>query len=49
MNYSEMTLAQLKEYAKSIGIIVGNCGKEKLIAKIKEKELSDNIFNDDYL
>lgn len=49
MNYSEMTLAQLKEYAKSIGIIVGNCGKEKLIAKIKEKELSDNIFNDDDL
>ena len=44
-----MTLAQLKEYAKSIGIIVGNCGKEKLIAKIKEKELSDNIFNDDDL
>lgn len=49
MNYSEMTLAQLKEYAKSIGIIVGNCGKENLIAKIKEKELSDNIFNDDDL
>ena len=49
MNYSEMTLAQLKEYAKSIGIIVGNCGKEKLIAKIKEKELSINIFNDDDL
>ena len=49
MDYSEMTLAQLKEYAKSIGIIVGNCGKEKLIAKIKEKELSDNIFNDDDL
>ena len=49
MNYSEMTLVQLKEYAKSIGIIVGNCGKEKLIAKIKEKELSDNIFNDDDL
>ena len=44
-----MTLAQLKEYAKSIGIIVGNCGKEKLIEKIKEKELSINIFNDDDL
>ena len=49
MNYSEMTVAQLKEYAKSIGIIVGNSGKENLIAKIKEKELSDNIFNDDDL
>ena len=49
MNYSEMTLAQLKEYAKSIGISVGNCGKEKLIEKIKEKELSVNIFNDDDL
>lgn len=49
MNYSEMTLAQLKEYAKSIGINLGNCGKEKLIEKIKEKELSINIFNDDDL
>ena len=49
MNYSEMTLAQLKDYAKTVGISVGNCGKEKLIAKIKEKELSDNIFNDDDL
>ena len=49
MNYSEMSLSELKDYAKSVGISVGNCGKEKLIAKIKEKELSDNIFNDDDL
>ena len=49
MNYNEMALAELKEYAKGIGISVGNCGKEKLIEKIKEKELSINIFNDDDL
>ena len=49
MNYSEMSLSELKDYAKSVGISVGNCGKEKLIAKIKEKKLSDNIFNDDDL
>ena len=49
MNYSDMTLGDLKEYAKSIGISVGNCGKEKLLEKIKEKELANNIFNDDDL
>lgn len=49
MNYSEMSLSELKDYAKSVGISVGNCGKEKLIEKIKEKEVTDNIFNDDDL
>lgn len=49
MNYNEMNLTELKDYAKSIGIAVGNCGKEKLIEKIKEKEIADNIFNDDDL
>lgn len=38
MEYEKMSLENLKEYAKSIGLIVGNIGKEKLIAKIKEKE-----------
>ena len=38
MNYEEMSLTELKEYAKSIGLSVGNIGKEKLIVKIKEKE-----------
>lgn len=49
MNYNKMELAELKEYAKQKGISVGNSGKEKLIEKIKEKELSINIFNDDDL
>lgn len=49
MNYEEMTLAELKEYAKQKGISVGNSGKEKLIEKIKEKELVNSVFNDDDL
>lgn len=42
MNYEEMELNELKEYAKSIGISVGNIGKDKLITKIKEKEAENN-------
>lgn len=38
MDYEKMELNELKEYAKSIGLSVGNIGKEKLIAKIQEKE-----------
>lgn len=49
MNYEEMSLAELKEYAKQKGISVGNSGKEKLIEKIKEKELVNSVFNDDDL
>lgn len=49
MNYEEMTLAELKEYAKQKGISVGNSGKEKLIEKIKEKELVNSVFNDEDL
>lgn len=49
MNYEEMSLAELKEYAKQKGICVGNSGKEKLIEKIKEKELVNSVFNDEDL
>lgn len=49
MNYSEMSLVELKEYAKKNGISVGNSGREKLIEKIKEKEVVDSVFNDDDL
>ena len=49
MNYEEMSLAELKEYAKQKGISFGNSGKEKLIEKIKEKELVNSVFNDDDL
>lgn len=38
MDYEKMSLDELKDYAKSIGMTVGNIGKEKLITKIKEKE-----------
>lgn len=38
MNFETMELDELKEYAKTLGMTVGNIGKEKLIAKIKEKE-----------
>lgn len=49
MNYEEMDISELKEYAKSIGITVGNCGKDKLIEKIKEKDVTDSLFNDEDL
>ena len=38
-----MGLEELKEYAKSIGITVGNIGKEKLIEKIKDKDSASYI------
>ena len=37
-----MSLDELKDYAKTIGMTVGNIGKEKLIIKIKEKEVENN-------
>ena len=46
MNYEEMSLTELKEYAKRIGLSVGNIGKEKLIVKIKEKENLSNVIED---
>lgn len=47
MNFEAMSLSELKEYAKEIGVTVGNCGKEKLIEKIKEKEIANSVMNDD--
>ena len=41
MDFEKMELDELKEYAKSIGLTVGNIGKEKLVTKIREKT-SDN-------
>lgn len=38
MDYEKMSLDELKTYAKSIGLSFSNIGKEKLIARIKEKE-----------
>lgn len=42
MDYEKMELNELKEYAKSIGMYVGNIGKEKLITKLKEKDVENN-------
>ena len=42
MDFEKMELDELKNYAKLIGLTVGNIGKEKLIAKIKEKESTEN-------
>ena len=51
MNFETMELDELKEYAKTLGMTVGNIGKEKLIAKIKEKEIEKNtvqaVLNDE--
>ena len=53
MDYEKMSLDELKEYAKSIGLTFGNIGKEKLIEKIKEKEAKNStvksVFEDDDL
>lgn len=53
MNFDGMTLAQIRDYAKSLGINVGNMGKEKLIAKINEVEKANatvtSIIEDDDL
>ncbi len=45
MDYEKMSLIELKDYAKSIGLNIGNIGKEKLIEKIKTKKESENHVN----
>ena len=47
MNFDEMTLDELKEYAKTLDIKVGNIGKDKLIAKIKEQKSISSVLNDE--
>lgn len=53
MDYEKMSLDELKDYAKSIGLSFGKIGKEKLIEKIKEKETEkatmESVFADDDL
>ncbi len=50
MDFEKMSLDELKEYAKSKNITVGNIGREKLIERIKEKEsesnIAESVFND---
>ena len=38
MDFDKMSTDELKEYAKTAGIPVGNSGRDKIIEKIKEKE-----------
>lgn len=49
MNYEDMSLSELKEYAKNIGIAIGNSGKAKLIEKIKEHDIMESVIEDDDL
>lgn len=44
MDFEQMELDELKSYAKSIGLTIGNIGKEKLIEKIKAKESENNTI-----
>jgi len=38
MDFDKMSTDELKDYAKTAGISVGNSGRDKIIEKIKEKE-----------
>lgn len=53
MNFENMSLDELKEYAKEFDIKVGNIGKEKLIEKIKtaeaDKSTIASVIKDDDL
>ena len=53
MDYENMEIEEFKEYAKSLGIAFGKIGKDKLIEKIKEKELENttvkSVLDDDDL
>ena len=46
MNYEDMSLSELKEYAKNVGIAIGNSGKAKLIEKIKEHDIMESVIED---
>lgn len=50
MNYNEMTLDELKDYARNHNIRIGNTSREKLIEKIQESEnISSVVSSDDDL
>lgn len=53
MNLENMSLDELKEYAKTLNIKVGNIGSDKLIAKIRdvenEKSTITSVITDDDL
>lgn len=47
MDYTNMELDELKELAKSRNIKVGNIGKDKLIAKLKENDTFSSVTAED--
>lgn len=47
MDYTNMELDELKELAKSRGLKVGNIGKDKLIAKLKENDTFSAVVSED--
>lgn len=47
MDYTKMELDELKELAKSRGLKVGNIGKDKLIAKLKENDTFSAVTTED--
>lgn len=47
MDYTKMDLEELKELAKSRGLKVGNIGKDKLIAKLKENDTFSVVTAED--
>ena len=47
MDYIKMELDELKELAKSRGLKVGNIGKDKLIAKLKENDTFSAVTTED--
>lgn len=47
MDYTKMELDELKELAKSRGLKVGNIGKDKLIAKLKENDTFSAVTVED--
>lgn len=47
MNFEELTLEELKDYAKEKGIRVGNISRDKLIDKINEADSVTNVISND--
>ena len=47
MDFENMSLDELKKYAKSKGMTFGNISKEKLIAKLNETEKINKVLEDD--
>lgn len=47
INFEEMSLDELKKYAKEKGMIVGNISKEKLVAKLTEFEKANSVLSED--